>query len=78
MSAGDLLAIINLKDPSKVKKILPFSGKFSMDNAKSEISDPMAQLHLILEGMSLHLISSFFSPLHEEFSDCNYWRFIVT
>jgi hypothetical protein len=41
---------MELKDPSKVKKILPFTGSLNLGDAKVQLDDPLQQLNLILEG----------------------------
>mmetsp|Transcript_36979 Transcript_36979/g.89793 ORF Transcript_36979/g.89793 Transcript_36979/m.89793 type:complete len:2085 (+) Transcript_36979:524-6778(+) len=49
ISAGDLLASLELEDPSKVKKILPFEG--SLDIAASDLEvDPKEKVANILAG----------------------------
>jgi len=50
IGAGDLLATMELKDPSKVKKILPFTGSLKLSDSKSQLDDPFQQLSLIMEG----------------------------
>ena len=50
ISAGDLLASLELKDPSKVKKIGTFSGKLSI--APSDIADNADPIKTILAGYS--------------------------
>jgi acetyl-CoA carboxylase/biotin carboxylase 1 len=66
ISAGDLLASLELKDPSKVKKILPFEGSLDIPsvslecNAKSAVKnvlagfkgDPEAAASAFLEGVA--------------------------
>ena len=37
ISAGDLLASLTLKDPSKVKKILNFEGDFDVDMTRFDL-----------------------------------------
>ena len=49
ISAGDLLATLSLKDPSKVKKIIPFSGDFDVD-MKSHSFTPADVISNILAG----------------------------
>ena len=51
ISAGDLLASLELRDPSKVKKIGTFEGKLSIDG-EGEESSPMDDLKNILAGFS--------------------------
>ena len=36
VSAGELLGTLELKDPSKVKKIVPFEGSFEISTASAE------------------------------------------
>ncbi|CAK9093363.1 Acetyl-CoA carboxylase 2 (ACC-beta) [Durusdinium trenchii] len=51
VSAGELLARLELKDPSKVKKILPFEGEFSLGvNVEQEIEVPRDELLALLDG----------------------------
>merc|ERR1711988_1072734 len=53
ISAGDLLASLSLKDPSKVKKINPFTGVLRMaDNEGEEVSREAVidKLNLVLDG----------------------------
>ena len=52
IGAGDLLATMELKDPSKVKKILPFTGSLKLSDSKSQLDDPFQQLSLIMEGIA--------------------------
>jgi len=49
INAGDLLASLTLKDPSKVKKILPFTGDFDIDMSTLEV-DAKTQVSNILSG----------------------------
>eukprot|EP00543_Licmophora_paradoxa_P006771 CAMPEP_0202445904 /NCGR_PEP_ID=MMETSP1360-20130828/4612_1 /ASSEMBLY_ACC=CAM_ASM_000848 /TAXON_ID=515479 /ORGANISM="Licmophora paradoxa, Strain CCMP2313" /LENGTH=2079 /DNA_ID=CAMNT_0049062311 /DNA_START=41 /DNA_END=6280 /DNA_ORIENTATION=+ len=51
ISAGDLLASLELKDPSKVKKILNFDGSLNIDSATLE-TDTKDQVKNILAGYS--------------------------
>ncbi|KAL7562934.1 hypothetical protein ACA910_019482 [Epithemia clementina (nom. ined.)] len=51
ISAGDMLASLELKDPSKVKKIGTFEGKLSIDGSDEETS-PMDDLKNLLAGFS--------------------------
>lgn len=48
INAGDLLASLELKDPSKVKKILPFDG--SLDVKEVDLSSETNQLQNMLAG----------------------------
>jgi hypothetical protein len=41
---------LELKDPSKVKKILPFTGSLKLGDARVQLDDPLQQLNLIMEG----------------------------
>ena len=61
IGAGDLLATMDLKDPSKVKKILPFSGNLKLES-KAQLDDPLEQLNLILEGENSPRANRY--PLH--------------
>ena len=49
INAGDLLASLTLKDPSKVKKILPFSGDFDVDMVTIDV-DAKEVVSNILSG----------------------------
>jgi acetyl-CoA carboxylase/biotin carboxylase 1 len=49
ISAGDLLASLELKDPSKVKKIVEFDGKLDIASV-SRTREPMVDLKNILGG----------------------------
>ncbi len=51
ISAGDLLASLELKDPSKVKKILPFEGDFDITFTPHNFS-PKQTMFNILAGYS--------------------------
>lgn len=51
ISAGDLLATLELKDPSKVKKIETFEGKLDIAESASEVS-PKDAISNILAGYS--------------------------
>jgi acetyl-CoA carboxylase/biotin carboxylase 1 len=51
ISAGDLLATLELKDPSKVKKIVEFKGKLDIPEVKLS-QDPMTEIRNILNGFS--------------------------
>eukprot|EP00434_Breviolum_minutum_P044305 symbB.v1.2.039556.t2/scaffold6638.1/size16554/1 len=51
VSAGELLARLELKDPSKVKKILPFTGEFSIGAPVEQDADsPRDELLSLLDG----------------------------
>merc|ERR1719284_307611 len=53
ISAGDLLASLSLKDPSKVKKINPFTGKLRIAEYKTDELSREAvinKLNLVLDG----------------------------
>jgi acetyl-CoA carboxylase/biotin carboxylase 1 len=52
VSAGELLGSMELSDPSKVKKIVPFTGDFKMSTGSEdeESEDMMAQVQLALDG----------------------------
>jgi acetyl-CoA carboxylase/biotin carboxylase 1 len=49
ISAGDLLASLELKDPSKVKKIVAFEGKLDIESSELE-TDAQTQVANILAG----------------------------
>jgi len=51
ISQGDLLASLTLKDPSKVKKILTFTGKLEISDAAAEV-DAKKTVNSILAGYS--------------------------
>jgi len=51
IAAGDLLASLELKDPSKVKKILPFEGKLEIPEEELE-TDAKEVVQHILAGFS--------------------------
>lgn len=51
ISAGDLLASLELKDPSKVKKIVPFDGKLDVSGSNLDI-DPKEAVSNILAGFT--------------------------
>lgn len=51
IAAGDLLASLELKDPSKVKKIVPFEGKLDIPEEKLETGSNDMVKH-ILEGFN--------------------------
>mmetsp|Transcript_29822 Transcript_29822/g.41220 ORF Transcript_29822/g.41220 Transcript_29822/m.41220 type:complete len:2214 (+) Transcript_29822:130-6771(+) len=61
IEAGELLASLKLRDPSRVKKILPFTGDFNINDEEKTVDIPetsiledyretVAQLRLILAG----------------------------
>eukprot|EP00930_Biecheleria_cincta_P038398 TRINITY_DN26381_c0_g2_i1.p1 TRINITY_DN26381_c0_g2~~TRINITY_DN26381_c0_g2_i1.p1 ORF type:complete len:2142 (-),score=492.71 TRINITY_DN26381_c0_g2_i1:106-6303(-) len=50
VSAGELLARLELKDPSKVKKILPFEGDFNWGSPSESIDSSEADLAALLDG----------------------------
>lgn len=52
ISAGDLLASLELKDPSKVKKIETFSGKLDIDETPLEM-DPKKAVMNVLAGFNM-------------------------
>ena len=52
ISAGDLLASLELADPSKVKKIGTFEGKLSIDSSGEDTTSPMDDLKNLLAGFS--------------------------
>ncbi len=47
INAGDLLATLELKDPSKVKKILPFDGDFDLDFVPHSFSSKDALFNIL-------------------------------
>lgn len=49
INAGDLLATVDLKDPSKVAKIETFAGKIEVESGAANL-DPMHLLELALKG----------------------------
>jgi len=52
VSAGELLGSLELSDPSKVKKIVPFTGDFTLSagTGDDESDDMMTQVQLALDG----------------------------
>jgi len=53
VSAGELLASLQLKDPSKVQKIEPFEGEFKFGNAEEQVQEPESaedKVWALLEG----------------------------
>lgn len=54
ITAGDLLASLQLKDPSKVKKIIPFKGTLNIDTEPAEKEETkevvIEKLKLVLDG----------------------------
>jgi len=54
VSAGELLAQLELKDPSKVKKILPFEGEFTMGTADETEAPAREDLQALLDGYSVN------------------------
>ncbi|KAG5181165.1 acetyl-CoA carboxylase [Tribonema minus] len=56
INAGDLLASLQLKDPSKVKKVVPFSGVLDIENPEPSAEDGAAlinKLSMVLSGYEL-------------------------
>ena len=62
IEAGDLLGTLTLKDPTKVKKILPFGGEFRVGaddgseappSAAEALEEAIAQTNLLLDGYKL-------------------------
>eukprot|EP00438_Fugacium_kawagutii_P004907 Skav229220 [mRNA] locus=scaffold2439:167262:171967:+ [translate_table: standard] len=53
VSAGELLAKLELKDPSKVKKISPFEGQFTLGATEEEPVEPMQDLLALLDGFCI-------------------------
>ena len=62
IEAGDLLGTLTLKDPTKVKKILPFGGEFRVaadegseapPSAAEALEEAIAQTNLLLDGYKL-------------------------
>eukprot|EP00554_Chaetoceros_debilis_P010506 CAMPEP_0194110112 /NCGR_PEP_ID=MMETSP0150-20130528/9428_1 /TAXON_ID=122233 /ORGANISM="Chaetoceros debilis, Strain MM31A-1" /LENGTH=2089 /DNA_ID=CAMNT_0038799207 /DNA_START=48 /DNA_END=6317 /DNA_ORIENTATION=+ len=47
INAGDLLASLALKDPSKVKKILPFEGDFDIEKSDYEFGEKDAVFNIL-------------------------------
>lgn len=47
ISAGDLLASLELKDPSKVKKILPFDGEFDLNFTPHSFSSKETMMNIL-------------------------------
>jgi acetyl-CoA carboxylase/biotin carboxylase 1 len=59
ISTGDLLASLELKDPSKVKKILPFEGKLdSIASSGSSNDDPVTALTNAMDGYEIASVDS--------------------
>jgi hypothetical protein len=56
IGAGDLLATMQLKDPSKVKKILPFTG--SIGEVVAEDLSPLDEINLVLDGFQVLIVHS--------------------
>lgn len=55
ITAGDLLANIQLKDPSKVKKITPFKGRLELDAGAAAADEAAAGVEGALKTMNLVL-----------------------
>eukprot|EP00438_Fugacium_kawagutii_P012883 Skav227072 [mRNA] locus=scaffold4434:1758:15971:+ [translate_table: standard] len=53
VSAGELLAKLELKDPSKVKKISPFEGQFTLGATEEEPVEPLQDLLALLDGFCI-------------------------
>jgi len=54
IKTGDLLASLQLKDPGRVKKIVPFEGQFGEEWSKwTSKTDPVQSLNLVLDGFDL-------------------------
>eukprot|EP00435_Cladocopium_sp_Y103_P001897 s859_g1.t1 len=54
VSAGELLAKLELKDPSKVKKISPFEGVFSLgEDLEAVAAEPLQELLALLDGFCI-------------------------
>eukprot|EP00438_Fugacium_kawagutii_P004903 Skav229216 [mRNA] locus=scaffold2439:123806:138301:+ [translate_table: standard] len=53
VSAGELLAKLELKDPSKVKKISPFEGEFTLGATEEEPVEPLQDLLALLDGFCI-------------------------
>jgi len=69
IEAGDLLATLTLNDPSKVKRIEPFSGEFAIPDAQApqELS-PWEQYHAALEQV-YNLLDGFEVPVEKAAQD---------
>lgn len=53
VAAGELLARLELKDPSKVQKIEPFEGEFKWGPAQDLVSNPEEDLSALLDGFEV-------------------------
>eukprot|EP00913_Durusdinium_trenchii_P021985 g20658.t1 len=54
VSAGEMLGTLELKDPSKVKKIVPFDGDFDISTSASieKDRDLQSQIEMVLDGFA--------------------------
>jgi len=53
VSAGELLGTLELKDPSQVKKIVPFEGDFEISTGSSEKDRNLqSQIEMVLDGFA--------------------------
>lgn len=66
ISAGDLLASLELKDPSKVKKIATFDGELDIENVALEVSnDPIKTILSGFQGDPDASVASAFSGIQD-------------